>query len=148
MLHRFRHILALAVMLFAFMGTPAFAGIQPQALLAADAREQALPFLQLADKNNLSKKDGCHNSKKVGYRHYHKEGWAVAGRCYKENGVNYRVPNLDPGCESMLKWLGSERKNREGDYIHKNVFGNPVLHKDDADKLIRTCRGSGPPRGK
>ena len=107
-----------------------------------------LNIMILADKNTLSPKDGCHNSKAVGYRHYHVgEDWEAAGECEKKGDINYRIPNVEPvragpsaECESMLKWVAGQRTNSDGRYISKNDYGNTIIVAADVETLARACR--------
>ena len=95
----------------------------------------------LAHAGQLSRKDGCHKSKAEGRRHYHARDTAeAAGACIRNGGVAYRIPDPDPECESMLRWLEGSRANARGARISRDWFGDPKLTADDATELIRACR--------
>ena len=100
----------------------------------------------LASTGRVSGKDWCHNSKKLGYRHWHyKKGGLggvateygnknVAGPCVTIDGKTYRVV-MAPGCAEKLSWL-VDGNRRYGSRVRVNVV--------DLDKVARLCLGRPP----
>ena len=115
---------------------------------ALEEAAQDLDIMILADKNTLSPKDGCHNSKAVGYRHYHVgEDWEAAGECEKKGDINYRVPNVEPvragpseRCEMYLSWLEGDGPE-DWAAIDTTTFGkHPIVNKTYVAGFVEACR--------
>ena len=52
----------------------------------------------------VSQKDGCHNDRQAGERHYHHPGTAQrAGICETRDGINYRVIESEPEIREVVK---------------------------------------------
>ena len=117
------------------------------ALIDETVAELQADLLILADKNTLSPKDGCHNSKAVGYRHYHDDEWNALGTCGKEGDINYRVPDVEPVrtgpselCQKWLSWLEGAAP-ADWQPIDKTTFGgHPIVHSDYVPRFVAACR--------
>ncbi len=69
---------------------PADVPVEALAIAAAAGNEAAV--IMLAHAGQLSPKDGCHNHKAAGERHWHEDGTSDrAGPCVKVNGVTEKM---------------------------------------------------------
>ena len=112
--------------------------------------ERYADAMVLAHNGQLSQKDDCHKSKAEGRRHYHAADTVeAAGTCWKESGIRYRVPDVEPvrklgaDCVEWLDWLV------DGNGDAETYFGNDrniKVRVKALDKGARVCLGRAPVR--